>query len=124
GVGDIVFGFKRALYASLRTGSIFSLQGEAVTPTGNADRAPGAGTTVFEGFAAFGKLLPSDSFVQAQAGTEQPADTKDAARAVFGRVAIGKTWRQEGGRGRAWSPMVEVLADREFEEGAKTSVDV
>jgi mono/diheme cytochrome c family protein len=124
GVGDVALGFKRALYASLRTGSMLSVQGEVVTPTGNADKGLGAGTTVFEGFAAYGQLLPSDVFVQAQAGTEQPADPDVAPRAVFGRLVVGKTFREESGRGRAWSPMIELLTDREFEEGAKASVDL
>jgi hypothetical protein len=124
GVGDIVLGFKRTLYASLRTGSIFSVQGEVVTPTGSTERGLGSGTTIFEGFAAYAKLLPSTTFVQVQAGTEQPADTEAAPRAVFGRIAFGKSFRQEQGRGRAWSPMLELLSDREFDDGARTAVDV
>lgn len=124
GVGDIGFGFKRALYASLRTGSIFSVQGEVVTPTGNADKGLGAGATIFEGFAAYARLLPSNGFLQVQVGTEQPTDTDAAPRALFGRVAIGASFREEGGRGRTWSPMLELLSDREFEPGAKTVFDI
>jgi mono/diheme cytochrome c family protein len=124
GIGDVGLGFKRALFASLQSGSIFSVQGEVVAPTGNADKGLGTGTTVFEAFGAFAQLLPSNAFVQLQAGTEQPADTDAAARAVFGRVAVGKSYRQEDGLGRLWSPMLELLADREFEAGAKTNFDI
>jgi hypothetical protein len=124
GVGDIGFGFKRTLYSSLGTGSILSVQGEIVAPTGNADKGLGTRVTVFEAFAAFAKLLPANGFVQAQGGTEQPTDVETAPRAVFGRIAIGKSFREDRGRGRMWSPMVELLADREFETGAKASVDL
>ena len=124
GIGDIGFGFKRAIFSSLRTGSIFSAQGEVITPTGNADKGLGAGTTAFEAFAAFGQLLPSNAFIQLQGGTEQPTDTEASPRTLFGRVAFGKSFREEGGLGRLWSPMVELLSDREFETGAKTNIDV
>jgi len=35
GVGDTALGWKRELFSSLRTGSIFSLQGEAILPLGD-----------------------------------------------------------------------------------------
>jgi mono/diheme cytochrome c family protein len=124
GVGDISLGLKRALYSSLRTGSIFSVQGEIILPTGNKARGLGTGTTVFEAFATYAKLLPSHSFVQAQGGTEQPVNTADAPRAVFGRVALGKSFREDNGLGRLWSPMLELLADRELQTGARTSFDL
>jgi mono/diheme cytochrome c family protein len=124
GVGDIVLGYKRDLFHSLASGSIFSLQGEAVLPTGNKDRGLGNGVTIFETFAAFGQILPKMSFVQAQVGGELPTDTKDAPQAVFWRVAAGKTFAQGKGFGRIWTPIVEFLADRELETGAKTNWDV
>ena len=101
-----------------------SVQGEIVAPTGDRARGLGAGVTVFEAFAAYAHLLPSDSFIQLQAGTEQPTNTADAPRAVFGRVAVGRSFRQDDGLGRLWSPMVELLLDRDFDAGARTSVDV
>jgi hypothetical protein len=80
--------------------------------------------TIFEAFAAYGQLLPSDSFIQVQAGTEQPTDTAVSPRAVFARTAIGKSFRQEDGFGRMWSPMLEVVVDRDFAAGARTNVDL
>jgi hypothetical protein len=43
---------------------------------------------------------------------------------MFWRTAVGKTISQDRGFGRAWTPMVEFLADREFETGAKVNWDV
>jgi mono/diheme cytochrome c family protein len=124
GVGDIVLGYKRVLFHSLRTGSIFSLQGEAVLPTGNKDRGLGSGVTTFENFAAFGQMLPKMSFVQAQVGAELPTHTDDAPKAMFWRTVVGKTFAQNKGLGRIWTPMVEFLADRDLVDGAKTNWDV
>ncbi|MCC6857639.1 MAG: c-type cytochrome [Bryobacterales bacterium] len=124
GIGDIALGYKRVLFHSLRHGSIFSLTGEAVLPTGDRARGFGKGVTVFEPFASYGQILPGDSFLQFQGGVELPTHTDDASRAGFWRVAAGKTFTQGGGFGRAWSPMVELLADRDFEPGARTNWDV
>ena len=122
GVGDVGVGFKRVLLASSR--SILSAQGEIVLPTGNRDKGLGNGVTVFEAFASFGQLLPSQMFLQAQAGAEQPTSTHEVPRAVFVRTALGRSFRQERGVGRIWSPMFELIADRELDDGARTDVDV
>src|ERR1700733_11189360 len=53
GLGDITLGLKREMFSSLRTGSILSLQGGILLPTGDSKRGFGAGTTRFEPFAAF-----------------------------------------------------------------------
>jgi mono/diheme cytochrome c family protein len=124
GVGDIGIGFKRALFSDFRRGSIVAVQGEAVLPTGDASRGLGSGVTVFEAFAAYGQLLPSDTFLQLQGGTEQPTDTAVAPRAVFARAALGRSFRQEEGFGRTWSPMVELVIDRDFETDARTNVEI
>ena len=73
---------------------------------------------------AFGQILPANSFLQSQVGMEQPTHTATAPRAVFWRTALGKSFRQEQGVGRMWSPMVELLADRDLVTGAKTNWDV
>ena len=39
------------------------------------------------------------------------------------RVALGKTWT-EGAFGRAWTPMVELLASRDLADGAATHLDL
>jgi mono/diheme cytochrome c family protein len=124
GLGDIGLGLKRVLIASSRTGSIASVQGEVILPTGNEDKGLGSGVTVFETFGAFGQLLPFESFVQAQAGAELPSDTTETPRAVFGRIAVGKTLRGEGGLGRLWTPMLEAVMTRDLKKGMSTDVDL
>jgi mono/diheme cytochrome c family protein len=122
GVGDVGVGLKRVLFAN--RSAIVSAQGEVILPTGNAAKGLGSGVTVIEAFASYGQVLPSQMFVQAQAGTEQPTSTDTLPRAMFGRVAVGKSLRQEQGVGRMWSPMLELLADRELAGGARTGVDL
>jgi hypothetical protein len=124
GIGDLGLGYKRNLFHSIRTGSIFSLQGEVSMPTGNRMRDLGSGVTTFETFAAFGQRLPGRGFVQIQTGAELPANTKNAPQAAFWRTAIGKTFVQNHGFGRIWTPMVEFVADRDLETGAKTNWDI
>jgi mono/diheme cytochrome c family protein len=124
GVGDLALGLKRAMWHSMTSGSIFSLQGEVALPTGNKERGLGSGVTTFETFASFGQILPRMGFVQIQAGAELPTHTDDASKAVFWRAAVGKTFAQNQGFGRIWTPMVEFLADRDLETGAKTNWDI
>ena len=88
-----------------------------------AGRGLGGGTTVFEGFAAVGQLLGRRTFVQGQAGFERPADTTALPRAVFGRMALGASFRADRGLGRMWTPMVELIADRDLETGASVHLD-
>jgi mono/diheme cytochrome c family protein len=124
GVNDLVLGYKRVLFSSLPPASILSVVGEVAVPTGHEARGLGLGVPKFETFAAFGQLLPRFSFVQAQAGVELPTDTERAPQAVFGRVAVGKSFFEDRGFGRLWTPMVELLADRELESGARTNWDI
>jgi mono/diheme cytochrome c family protein len=124
GVGDMAFGYKRALYHSIESGSIFSVSGEIVAPTGDKSRDLGSGVTVLESFASYGQILPADSFLQFQGGVEVPTHSDDASKAVFWRTAVGKSFTGDGGRGRVWSPMVEFLADRELATGEKVNWDV
>jgi len=123
GLGDIAVGTKRAVYHDLNKGSIFSVAGEVVLPTGDRDKGFGKGTTVFEPFVSFGQLLPSNFFLHAQAGLELPFDTDRAEREGFWRLALGKTLTERHW-GRAWSPMVEFLAARELAGGQKVSWDI
>jgi mono/diheme cytochrome c family protein len=124
GVGDLVAGYKRVLFSSLADGSIASIVGEVALPTGHEARGLGLGAPKFEAFAAFGQLLPRLSFVQAQAGVELPTDTERAPQAVFGRLALGKSLAGDRGFGRLWTPIVEILADRELESGSRTNWDI
>src|SRR5262245_15170918 len=124
GVGDIGLGLKRIVAASYRTGSILSIQGEIILPTGSRSKGLGSGVTTFEGFATFGQLLPFYSFVQSQVGTEEPTHISTAPRSIYWRTALGKSFRQGLGVGRLWSPMVEFLADRNLIKGASTNWDI
>jgi mono/diheme cytochrome c family protein len=122
--GDLALGYKQKLFHSLRKGSIFSVGGELIAPTGNTTLGTGGESTVFEGFAAFGQIFPASSFLQVQTGFELPAHPDEVPRAYYLRTAIGKTFAQEGGLGRRWSPMVEFIADRDLVSGARTNWDL
>ena len=124
GVGDTVLGLKREVFSSLRSGSILSLQGEVVVPTGNRLRGLGTGTTRFGMFGAFGQLFPTNTFVQFQGGADLPLDTEKVPRSVFWHTVVGQSLAQDHGLGRLWSPMCEFLGDRELTTGAKTNWDV
>jgi mono/diheme cytochrome c family protein len=121
GIGDTSIGLKRTLFSSLKSGSIFSVEGEVAFPTGNRTRALGSGVTAFGTFAAYGQLLPANFFLQLQGGADLPANTAIAPRSLFWNAAIGQSYGQNKGLGRLWSPMVEFLADRDFETGAATT---
>ena len=80
--------------------------------------------TVFEAFAAYAQLLPKNSFLQFQGGGELPTNKDDASKGLFWRTTVGATLAGNRGFGRHWSPMVEILADREFASGQKTNWDL
>jgi hypothetical protein len=122
GIGDVAVGLKRVLFASRNT--IASGQGEVILPVGNRDRGLGSGVTTFGMFATVGRILPSASFVQFQIGSDQPVSTDKSPRTLFWRVAAGRSFRQEDGLGRMWSPMVEAISEREFADGAASDIDL
>lgn len=122
GLGDVAVALKRVLFHSLEAGHIVSVSGEVILPTGKETEGLGKGVTIFEPFLTFGQALPSDSFVQVQAGGEFPSRGDNEA---FWRVAAGKTISQgPNGFGRAWTPMIEVLAARDLASGATTHWDL
>ena len=123
GLGDVAVAVKRAMLHSLDTGSIFSVGGELVLPTGKETLGLGKGVTIVEPFVTFGQILPRNGFLHAHMGAELPVDRDKATPEAFWRVAIGTTIEQ-GRFGRAWSPMVELLAARELEAGHATEWDV
>jgi mono/diheme cytochrome c family protein len=124
GVGDVTFGFKREMWSSLQTGSILSLFGAVIVPSGNRSRGFGSGTTTFETFAAYGQLFPTNTWVQFQAGADLPRHTEIAPQTVFWRTAFGQSIAADHGLGRLWSPMVEFVADRELMTRARSNWDV
>jgi hypothetical protein len=117
GLGDVAVALKRVLHHSLERGRIVSAAAEIVLPTGKESEGLGRGVTVVEPFVAFGQILPRDAFVHAQFGAEVPFDRDLASDELFWRGAIGRSFVQ-GEFGRTWSPMIEVLAAREIEDGA------
>jgi hypothetical protein len=123
GFGDLAVAVKRALYHSLSNGTILSLAGEVILPTGDAEDGFGSGILRFEPFLAIGKMLPADGFVQAQSGVEFASDRSRAIPEAFGRVAVGRSF-VEGRFGRSWSPMLEILAARELAASASTELDL
>jgi mono/diheme cytochrome c family protein len=124
GVGDASLGLKREMWSSLRSGSILSLFGGVIVPSGNKKRGFGTGTTTFETFAAFDQLFPTNTFLQFQAGALLPHDTNVAPQTVFWRTALGQSLAADHGLGRLWSPMVEFVADRDLVTAARTRWDV
>ena len=124
GIGDITFGLKRVMFANLNTGSILSLQGEVVAPTGNQSRGLGTGTTTFGTFAMFDQLFPTNTFIQFQGGGNLPVNTNKAPQNVFWNTVLGQSFAADHGLGRLWSPMVEFLASRDLVTGARTDWNV
>jgi hypothetical protein len=123
GFGDLAVGVKRALYHSHARGTILSLTGEVVLPTGDRARGLGKGVTVIEPFVTIGQLLPRENFIQFQGGIEFPTDTARAGREVFWRTTVGHSFTA-GEWGRTWSPMVEVLGARELHAGEAAQWDL
>ena len=113
---------KHAAYHSIESGTIFSLGGEVVLPTGDEAKGLGADGSALEAFVSFGQLLPSDAFVQLQAGLESPL-YDGADNEVFGRVVLGRGL-SAGEWGRSWTPMLELQAKRDLADGAGTAVDI
>jgi mono/diheme cytochrome c family protein len=124
GVGDTTIAVKRVMFSSLQTGSILSLQGGFLLPSGNRARGFGAGTTTFESFAAFDQVFRTDTFVQLQFGADLPFKTAIAPQSLFFNSAVGQSFAADHGMGRLWSPMVEFLATRDLMTAAKTDWDV
>jgi hypothetical protein len=124
GLGDATIGIKRVVVADLHTGSILSGFGGIILPSGNTSHGLGTGVTQFETFAAFAQLLPAQSFVQTQLGTDQPTDTTKAPRSLFWRSAVGKSFRESDGLGRMWTPMMELVANRDYFTHATTDWDI
>jgi hypothetical protein len=122
GLGDIAVGYKRSVYHNVQRGSIFSVAGEVILPTGDESEGFGSGVTKLEPFVAFGQALPADSFLQIQAGVEVPLD-RDLADESFFRFVGGRSFTQ-GRFGRTWSPMVELLGARELARGEPVLWDV
>jgi mono/diheme cytochrome c family protein len=119
GIGDLAIGLKRVLFHNLWMGTIASFTFETILPTGDEHLSVpfGKGYTIFEPFLTLGQLLPSNAFVQIQAGVELPTDTEQGENEGLFRAALGKTFNSGGEWGRAFSPMVEFLTGWELDGG-------
>ncbi len=124
GIGDTTLGVKRTMFSSLPSGSILSLFGGAILPTGNRARGFGTGTTTFETFAAFDQLFPTNTFIQTQFGAALPRHTDIAPQSIFFNTAIGQSFAANHGLGRLWSPMFEFVGARNLVDNAKVNWDV
>jgi mono/diheme cytochrome c family protein len=124
GIGDIAIAAKRVLFHSLEHGAILSAGGEITFPTGKETQGLGDGVTTLEPFLTYSQMLPREGFLHAQAGVERTSDRDRKSSNAFWRTAAGWTFTQGGGAGRSWSPMVELLAARDLESGARTLWDL
>jgi hypothetical protein len=115
GIGDFVVALKQVLTHSVDTGHILSAVLETKLPTGDEARGFGSGALGFEGFLTYGQILPSDLFLQAQAGAERSTRAGSETE-LFWTGGLGWSWAQNGW-GRTWSPILEVAGVREGDEG-------
>lgn len=116
-LGDVALGFKHVVFDDLERGSIVSLNAEALLPTGDERAGFSRDTVFFEPQVLYGQLLPGDFFLQAQGGFGLPADSDKAQQEAFWRLTGGRSFNQ-GGWGRRWTPMVELLGARDFADSA------
>jgi hypothetical protein len=123
GAGDFAAAWKSVLWLSRRAGNIGSITLDIFFPTGNQADGIGSGTFMFEPALAVGQIIPHVGFLQLQGGAEVSADTDAKSHVVFWRGAFGRTFRK-GGFGRAFSPMVEVLGEKELSENTSASWSV
>ena len=110
GLGDVELALRRTLYASLDRGSIVAAGAGVTLPTGKEELGLGNGFTIVEPFAMWGQMVGPSAFVQLHAGYEVASDQTRGRNEGFVRSAFGYTVAQDRGFGRAWTPMLEVLA--------------
>jgi cytochrome c553 len=122
GIGDMGIAYKHNLLADVDQGTIFSLLGEVVLPTGNAKQGLGTGTFSFETHALFAQLM-GDYFLQGDVFGAYPTG-KGLPNEAHGNFAFGRTFAEDDGWGRSWSPQLEFLTTQEFMPGAKFQMDL
>ncbi|MFN7917772.1 MAG: cytochrome c [Vicinamibacterales bacterium] len=122
--GDLVLGYKQTLAHSMKKGSILSVGGEMVVPTGNRQVGTGGESTIFETYLAYGQVFKGQGFVQFHSGIELPVHQDEVPKAYYLRTAIGKMFATDGGHGRRWTPMVEFIGDRDVVKGEPMNWDI
>lgn len=121
GIGDVALAGKYAFFHRLEWGSIASLGGEVIFPTGDEEAGLGRGSVVFEPYLAVGQLLPWDGFFQLQALGEIPVD-RDLDDEVQLRMTLGRSFTFVP-YGRVISPMVEFIGGWEFGQDVTSQWD-
>lgn len=123
GLGDAAIALKQVVFHDASRGSILSLGGEVVLPTGRRSIGAGSGTVIFEPFVSAGQAIGGSAFLQGQAGLELPADRARATREAFVRLAAGRTFFQ-GRYHREWSPMLELAGAKPLSPRGAVEWDV
>ena len=128
-LGEVEIGVKHAVFHSFESGSIVSVSGDLHFPASSAPEAaePGEHTqpngASVGAFLHVGQLLGEASFLHGQTGARVPLHEGGQLRA-YGRIVLGRSFTS-GPWGRAWSPMVEVVASRALgSDDAEASADV
>lgn len=109
GLGDVEFAARRTFFANDERGSIFAAGAAATLPTGKEDRGLGNGYAIVEPFAMYGQMLGTNGFLQLHTGYEIAANATKGDNEAFLRTALGYSIARDGGFGRVWSPMMEVI---------------
>ena len=122
GLGDIEVTVRQTVHADHERGTIVAIGGAVMLPTGKEALGLGNGYTVYEPLLLAGQMIGANGFVQMQAGYEIVSSQDKGANEAFLRTALGYTWAQDAGFGRAWTPMAEVLVARPA--GGATEWDV
>jgi mono/diheme cytochrome c family protein len=122
GLGDVEFALKRTMYANYDRGSIFAAGGAIVLPTGKEELGLGNGFTIYEPFAMWGQIVGGSGFFQVHAGYEILSNRTVGQNEGFVRTALGFTLARDQGFGRAWTPMLEVLAAKPEDGDAEWDV--
>ena len=122
GLGDIEVALRRTFYASRDQGGIFAAGAAITLPTGKEERGLGTGYTIYEPFAMWGQMLGENGFLQVHAGYEIPSDHTRGQNEGFVRTALGYSIARDGGFGRVWSPMAEVIAAKPKDGAAEWDV--
>jgi mono/diheme cytochrome c family protein len=123
GIGDVGFAWKQNVIADVDAGTIFSVLGEMVLPTGSERKGLGSGSMAFETHALFGQTLSDDFVLQGQVFAAFPV-RKNLAQELGVNLNLQKTFAGDDGYGRAWTPAVEILGRQELASGARTDWDI
>ena len=122
GLGDIEVAVRQTVHADHERGTIVAVGGAVTLPTGKETLGLGKGYTVYEPLLLAGQLLGANGFVQLQTGYEIASSQEKGTNEAFLRTAVGYTWAQDAGFGRAWTPMMELLLAKP--SGAVTEWDI